>query len=81
MVELVHEVTTKLISKAKDLGDMLMILPNVFALVVQYTDDITKQLMKIAEGVGRICVAEIHRKTMNGWFATECVSWINSKSF
>ena len=76
-----YEVTTKLISKAKELGDMFMVLPNVFALDVQYTDDIAKQLMKIAEGVGRICVAEIHRKTMNGWFATECVSWINSKSF
>lgn len=76
-----YEVTTSLISKVKELGDMFMILPSVFALDIQYSDDIAKQLMKIVESFGRICITEIHRNTMNGWFGEECANWINSKSF
>jgi hypothetical protein len=75
------EIITLLRNKAKEHGDTHPILPDIFALDTQYNNELAKELMKIVEGTGRICITEIHRNTMNGWFGEECVKWINSKTF
>lgn len=75
-------VTNGILVKANEFGETNQILPNSFLL------DTSSEIVEVFDALkiimankGRIMIAKIHRKEINGWLGTASVDWINAKSF
>lgn len=77
-----EDVVGRLRSKAQEYGEINQILPNAFLLDANNdTEQIGKEFLDIVSNSGRMMLAQIRRREINGWLGTESVDWINSKNF
>ena len=77
-----EEVIAQLRTKASEYGEINQIMPNAFLLdPFGDTSMLNKDFLDIVSKNGRIMIAKIRRKEINGWLGTESVDWINSKQF
>lgn len=77
-----EEVIARLRSKAQEFGEINQILPNAFLIdALGDIGPIGKVFLDIVSHNGRMIVAQIKRKEINGWLGTDSVDWINSKTF
>ena len=75
-------VTNGILVKANEFGETNQILPNSFLLdTSSEVVEVFNALKIIMANKGRIMIAKIHRKEINGWLGTASVDWINAKSF
>lgn len=73
-----EEVITRLKSKAQQYGELNQVLPNAFLLdTSNEVDSLGKELLEIVSNNGRMMIAKISRKEINGWLGTDSVDWIN----
>ena len=76
----IEDVIGRLRAKAQEYGEINQILPNAFLLNTSHdVDSIGKDLLDIVSNNGRMMVAKINRKELNGWLGKDSVAWINSK--